>query len=299
MENTHKILFEKPDLSRLLPHNTVVDLHFHSHYSDGINSIDDIARKAAEFGIGIAITDHNAIEGAVEIDSYRHILSIPGIEVTSQEGTHLLVYFYDIEDLKQFYKRDIKPFLGNDVMSSISLNLSDIIFRAKQYHTVIIFPHPYCTAYTGLFNLHFSEEQQNDLLNQVDGVEVINSENLYKWNLKSAVLGFNLDKAVTGGSDGHCLEYMGKTVSYAPCPANRNAFLDCIRQKRNKVVGKEIDMLKKIRSNGLKMKTNFRNYPNLVEKNFKYSCIVIHAKSKFLKDSVKRNINRTLNKLAG
>jgi len=292
MKNTHKILFEKPDLSLLLSHNTVVDLHFHSHYSDGKNSVDDIARQAAELGIGIAITDHNAIEGAVEIESYGHILSIPGIEVTSKEGTHLLVYFYDIESLKQFYKRDIKPFLGNDVMSSISLSLADIILRAKQYHTVIIFPHPYCAAYTGIFNLNFSEEQKNYLLNQADGVEVINSENLHKWNLKSTVLGFNLNKAVTGGSDGHCLEYMGKTVSYAPCQANRKAFLDCIRQKRNKVVGKEIDMLKKVRSNGLKLKTTFRNYPDLVEKNFRYSCIVIHSKSKLLRDSVKRTLNK-------
>ena len=35
----------------------------------------------------------------------------------------------------------------------------------------------------------------------VDGVEVINSENLNRWNMKSTVLGFNLSKIITGGSD--------------------------------------------------------------------------------------------------
>jgi predicted metal-dependent phosphoesterase TrpH len=72
-------------------------MHFHSHHSDGLNRIATIADRARELNIGIAITDHNAIQGAVEIDNYKDILSIPGIEVTSAEGTHILIYFYDIE----------------------------------------------------------------------------------------------------------------------------------------------------------------------------------------------------------
>ena len=56
-----------------------------------------------ELGIGIAITDHNEIKGAVAIDEYKDLLTIPGIEITSAEGSHLLVYFYNINELKIFF----------------------------------------------------------------------------------------------------------------------------------------------------------------------------------------------------
>ena len=67
-DNSHKILFERPDLDDLKQQYTVVDLHFHSRYSDGINLVGAIARRARQLGIGIAITDHNEIKGAVPAD---------------------------------------------------------------------------------------------------------------------------------------------------------------------------------------------------------------------------------------
>jgi DNA polymerase III alpha subunit len=92
MIDNHRIQFERPNLAELKKENTVVDLHFHSYYSDGFNTVETIAKKAHELGIGIAITDHNEIRGAVEIDGYQDIFSIPGIEMTSREGTHVLIY---------------------------------------------------------------------------------------------------------------------------------------------------------------------------------------------------------------
>ena len=129
---TNRIVFEKPDLQNLTRKNTVVDMHFHSVYSDGRNRVDEIVEYAELLGIGVAITDHNAIQGAVEIDACKKVMSIPGIEVTSSEGTHLLVYFYDIENLRRFYDQDVAPHLGREVMSSIGLSMEDIIGRAKE-----------------------------------------------------------------------------------------------------------------------------------------------------------------------
>ena len=63
MNDSHPIQFERPDLDALTHNYTVVDLHFHSHYSDGYNSVPAIAEKAQELGIGIALTDHNEIRG--------------------------------------------------------------------------------------------------------------------------------------------------------------------------------------------------------------------------------------------
>jgi predicted metal-dependent phosphoesterase TrpH len=278
MNNTHRIQFEKPKISDLIKHFTVVDLHFHSRYSDGSNTVQQIVRRARELGVGIAITDHNEIKGAVELDGYSDILSIPGIEITSKEGTHILIYFYDIGDL-------------HGVMSSTALKMEDVIQRARDYETIIIFPHPDCVVYTGICNFFFSPERLNRLFDMVDGVEVINSSNLKKWNLRCSLLGFNLDKAITGGSDGHSIKHMGRAVSVADCHPDPRAFLDALKKKQNKVIGKEIDILRKVTSNGLKLKTNLKNYPDFLEKNLKYSYQVINSKSKTFRDSVKRKVN--------
>jgi predicted metal-dependent phosphoesterase TrpH len=294
MSNNNRILFEHPDLESLNKKFTVFDLHFHTTYTDGFNGIDAIAEKVKELGIGIAITDHNDIRGAVEMDKIKEILSIPGIEVTSREGSHLLVYFYSIGSLKKFYSIDIRPFMGPEIMSSLSLEMEEIIQRARKYKSLVIFPHPFSATFTGICNSQVSKERLESLFSMADGVEVINAENLKKWNLKSALLGFNLNKAITAGSDGHTLYHMGKVVSYADCKKTRHAFLEAIRNKRNKVIGKEISLLRKVHSNGLKLRCNIRNYPDLMEKNIKYGYNVINMTSKRLKDNVTRKINETL-----
>lgn len=274
---------------------TVVDLHFHSHHSDGINQIHKIADKARKLGIGVAITDHNEIKGALEIDQYDDVFSIPGIEITSAEGSHLLVYFYKTLDLQKFYQNDVAPYMGQGVMSSLSLNMQEIIQRAREYECLIIFAHPYCAMYTGVCNIQFSKEELARLFKMVDGVEVINASNLHKWNLKCAVLGFNIGKAMSGGSDGHSLGHMGRAVTYASCSPNRREFLDAIRRKENQVMGKEVDLFRKVTSNGLKLHRNFNNTPNLVEKHFRYGCKVLNFKSKSLRSNVKRKLNEHIN----
>jgi predicted metal-dependent phosphoesterase TrpH len=286
----HRIVFERPDLKELTQNAAVVDMHFHSELSDGYASIEEIARRAIELGIGIAVTDHNSIHGAVEINRYRNVFSIPGIELTSYEGTHLLVYFYDIKSLLRFYSRHVQPSMGTEIMSSLSLELEDIIHRARQFETVIIFPHPYCGTYTGIHNPYFENERFTQLLDMVDGVEVINSENLNKWNLRSCLLGFNLNKGMTGGSDGHRLTQMGRVVTVAECAWKRRAFLDAVKRRQTRVIGKEIDILRKMTSNGAKLRSSFRHYPDLVGKNLRY----LNTASRVIRKNVKRSLNERL-----
>jgi predicted metal-dependent phosphoesterase TrpH len=291
MDNLNRIRFEAPDLDTLAQHHTVVDLHFHSRYSDGADTVADIAQRARELGIGLAITDHNTIDGAVELDGYDDLLTIPGIEVTSHEGAHILVYFYRIEDLKAFYANDIEPYKGPTVMSSIELEVEAIIRRARRYNSIVIFPHPYSAAFTGICNHSFSDLQLHRLLGMADGVEVINSENLKRWNLKSALLGFNLDRAISGGSDGHSIQQMGLAVTYAACGSSRKAFLDAVRRKQAKVVGTESKLLKKIQSNSAKLKTSINNYPDLVEKNIRYGKSVIRFRARKVAEKIWNRIN--------
>jgi hypothetical protein len=176
-------------------------------------------------------------------------------------------------------------------MSSTTLEMESIIEAARRYPTVIVFPHPYSAAYTGIQNSYFSESRLQALYEMVDGIEVINAENMNKWNLQSTVLGFNLGKGITGGSDGHRLSQMGKAVTFADCPAHREAWLDAVVSGQTKVIGKEIDLLHKVTSNTIKQRNNLRNYPDLFRKNIHYSYTVFNAKQRSLRESVRRNFS--------
>ncbi len=292
METSHRVVFEKPNLPELTLHHTVVDMHFHSRHSDGLNRVSSIVRRARKLGIGLAITDHNAIRGAVRLATYADILTIPGIELTSREGAHLLVYFYNIETLIQFYESDVRPFLGKNVMTSLSLDMHGLIRRARQYKSLILFPHPHCAIYTGICNPMIAKDAQERLLGMADGVEVINAGNMKKWNLQCAVLGFNLGKCMTGGSDGHNLFQMGKAVTYADCPPNRTDFLDSVKNGTNRVIGKEMAFLQKVTSNGFKIKSSIRNSPHVMGKNVRFSYSIIHSRSRKVRDMVQRKIFR-------
>jgi len=287
----HRIQFKKPDLESLTDHFTVVDMHFHTRHSDGHNSVDEINEYVRRLGIGIAITDHNEIRGAVELAGHRDVLSIPGIEVTSVEGSHVLIYFYAASDLERFYLRTIVPAMGADVMSSTSLEMEAIIEAARRFPAVVVFAHPYSAAYSGIQNSYFSEKRLLALYEMVDGIEVINAENMNKWNLQSTVLGFNIGKGITGGSDGHRLSQMGKAVTYADCAPDREAFLHAVKYGQAHVIGKEIDLLRKVTSNTIKLKNNIRNYPDLIEKNIRYSYTLLNAKQRSLRESVRRNFH--------
>lgn len=299
IEDNHRVLFEKPVLSVLSGAYTVVDLHFHSRFSDGFNSIDAIAKRARKLGIGVAVTDHNAIGGAVEIARHKDILSIPGIEITSREGAHILAYFNRLEELIRFYESDISPWLGKNVMTSCGLGMEAIVACIRRHNGVVVFPHPYCAAYTGICNPIFRSRRQASLLFMADAVEVINGGNLHKWNLESTVLGFNMNTGLTAGSDGHNLFQMGAAVTYAACKKDPGAFLDAIRENRTWTIGKEVGLLGKMTSNSMKIRTNINNATDQFGKSVRYGTALVNSGSRKMKGRVDETLtNRRHRKMA-
>ena len=286
IENNHRVIFEKPLLPALNDSYTVVDLHFHSHYSDGFNSIDSIAGRARKLGIGIAITDHNAIQGAVEMATHKDILSIPGIEITSLEGAHVLAYFYTIGDLTDFYETELAPRLGKNLMASCTMDIESVVLSIRKHRGVVVFPRPYGVAFTGLCNPIIDGNRLETLLKMADGVEVINSGNTHRWNLKSTVLGFNANAGLTAGSDGHNLFQMGSAVTYAACSKDAGSFLDAVTEKKTWAIGKEVGLLRKVTSSSVKIRTNINNASNLLGKNVRYSCALIQSGSNKVRNSV-------------
>jgi predicted metal-dependent phosphoesterase TrpH len=96
--------------------NSSIDLHLHSHYSDGHASPAEIVRHAAEIGLKIiSITDHDHVKGWQEaqfIAGQLGVELIPGIEFTARwdhcsphagasgpgQDIDILAYYFDPQD---------------------------------------------------------------------------------------------------------------------------------------------------------------------------------------------------------
>lgn len=86
-----------------------LDLHIHSVLSpcaDILMTPKNIINKAESRGIDIiSITDHNSyanVKSAIEIAKEKDIYILFGIEVQSREEIHILSYFNDFSDLKNY-----------------------------------------------------------------------------------------------------------------------------------------------------------------------------------------------------
>ena len=102
--------------------------------------------------------------------------------------------------------------------------------------------------------------------------------------------GFNLDKAITGGSDAHSLNHLGRAVTYLPGKIGREEFLDAVKEGNVRVMGKELNIFRKMTSHSTKLRSNLRNTPDLVEKNLRYGASYFNSKSKKLKENMRRSI---------
>lgn len=200
-----------------------LDLHIHSMYSVDSNSkIQAIISMAEKRGLdGIAITDHNSLEGskqAIKLNN-TNLLIIPGAEYSTDIG-HLLVYFLKegLEDLG--LKRDIQGLY----------NSSDIIGSAHEQNALVFMAHPFQRVTD--FN-----KRGFDL---VDGIEVYNSR-AAKWrnlsaNLDAMEQAIKLNKPYTAGSDAHYINEIGNAYIDINFIGNKEADIKLALQNNKRTI---------------------------------------------------------------
>lgn len=187
------------------------DLHCHSVFSDGSSKISEIEDFCKRKNIAISLTDHNEIRGAVELLEKNNILSIPGIEILSQEGLEILVYFKDPNEMETYFKKQIEPFKSKCIISPLKNSVFNLIESAAHFDTFLSLPHPYGLAqqYVMRKMRRTSPELLEYIFTKMDAIEVYNGH----VSAKQARLAENLrcihKKKVTVGSDAHELKYLG------------------------------------------------------------------------------------------
>lgn len=84
-----------------------LDLHIHTHYSDGLKSPKEMLELAAQAGLaGVGICDHDTVEAipeALKLAQEMGLLVVPGVELSSQHSgkdIHILGYFIELDNPK-------------------------------------------------------------------------------------------------------------------------------------------------------------------------------------------------------
>ncbi|MBW3022686.1 PHP domain-containing protein [Candidatus Woesearchaeota archaeon] len=239
-----EVNFKTPNLKALNKEGFLcVDMHCHTHHSDGA-LLKEILEKAKKNGIGLAITDHNEIEGALEALRQDEVPIIPGIEINCMDGPHILCYFYDKKELQKFYMKEIEYYKmkirRRKVFKAeiIKRDTFEIVKAAKKYNCIVTLAHPY-----GLFHQNFEKAllknpKVREAVENVDAIEVVTSTQRKISNRRSYALKLLFDKAMTAGSDAHTVYDVGSAVSCAKVK-DAKTFLDSIKLKKNIIVGRE------------------------------------------------------------
>lgn len=237
-----EVRFARPYAVRLRAEGlSLADMHFHTTHTDGSVPVPSLVRRIRKTGIGCAVTDHNEISGALAAcREGSGLLVIPGIEVSTADGPHILVYFYTPGDLEDFFVRHIRPRRRESPWMLTTLTSSEVLDAAGEYSCLRGMAHPY--GYL-LFNSGLGKCVEKGYLDaslygKCDLVEGICANMARRENLRAIALATRLGLPMTGGSDGHVIFDHGSAVA---CTGSEDpsGFLDELRAGRGRVVGKE------------------------------------------------------------
>ncbi len=159
-----------------------IDLHVHTHYSrDSSITLKQVVAYSKKRGLdGVAITDHNTVEGALKLKTHD-ILVVPGIEISTSNG-HLLA-------------------LNVTAPIPAKLGIEETIHLIHEAGGIAVAPHP--TA--------FYKSPPSRKISSYDAVEVTNASSfpfpVFTHLNKSFAASLGLPQ--TGGSDSHYAPEIG------------------------------------------------------------------------------------------
>jgi predicted metal-dependent phosphoesterase TrpH len=165
-----------------------VDLHLHSRYSpDSATSLEALIARCRECGLDrIALTDHNVVEGSLELAALAPELAIVGEEAKTREGEVIGLFITD----------RIPPYLRPEEAMDLIHQMGGLVYV----------PHPLDRN-----RAHYSSERLVELAPRIDIVEVYNPWAEAAANRAAADLAAELGKVTASGSDAHGVRELGRS----------------------------------------------------------------------------------------
>jgi len=235
------VLFERPRFRKLKRQGlTYVDMHYHTNNSmDTSTRVSFIVKRAKMIGCGVAITDHNNINGVLSL-SKKKVMVIPSIEITTSELIDIIPYFYSVNELKEFYNKNIKNYIRPNIgfnFNRVTWKFSEMIDKLQKYNCLIFIPHPFAPYPQS--TEQFLLKDNKSLLKKIHGFEVLNGLMTKDRNQKALKVTKELKKAYIGGSDGHTLLQLGQVITVTE-NTDLEGFLDYVKHKQNIIIGEEL-----------------------------------------------------------
>lgn len=192
-----------------------LDLHIHSRFSrDGTGAPKDILKSAKKMGIdGLAIADHNAIDGALEAysaGSSEGLLIVRAVEVSADEG-HVLAY-----GVKELVPR--------------GLSAAETIEKIHELGGVAVAAHP--KRFPSGVGLGVARTCM------FDAIEGLNGGSSRRSNAAAKRIAEARSLPMTGGSDAHEIEQIGKCYTVVEGASNEDDILEAIRKGRTSLGGR-------------------------------------------------------------
>lgn len=240
-----QVNYISPNLKEL-KQSFAADMHYHTAYSyDCQTPLANIIKLARKLKIHVAITDHNRVGAIIEAKKYKDAPIIPSIELCSKEGKEIIPYFYDSNQLIDFYERKIQPKLKtkNPIRSSTTpLTMQDLFDDLKDEECVIHIPHPFAPPPRTSYKFF---EKNSHFQKQITSIEVFNEVMTRKANLAALGLATQMGKSMVGGSDGHSLKRLGKGITITKATSIEE-HLNLVKKNKTQVYGKEMQAIAKV-----------------------------------------------------
>ncbi len=246
---TARVRFGTPDFAALREDGyTAVDMHVHTDHSDGLIRVGDALRHGRRIGASFAVTDHNAVSGAVAAvrEAPPGQFVVPGIEVSASEGPHLLLYFYTLDDLVDYHDAVIARALGGCPHMATTLPTAEVLAGLEGRDAFAVAAHPfgYLFLCRGVCKAIAAGDLAPDVLLQLDGLEGICGGMTRSQNEQAVAFAREHTLALTGGTDAHLLGEIGRVVTAARADSVEE-FLDAVRRGDALVWGQEKSMIEK------------------------------------------------------
>jgi len=201
------------------------DFHIHSHFSgDCITSLDQIIRTCQKRKINcIAVTDHNEVEGALQLKKIAPFYVIVGEEVLTTSGEIMGLF------LTKKIPRD--------------LPVDEVIKRIRDQGGLICAQHPFDKLRSDALQADTMEK----IKDRIDMVEIFNARTALKRTTEMArEFALSNHFPATAGSDAHAAFEIGNAYVEMPEFTDQSDFIQALKQ--GKVFGHKANPLTRVGS---------------------------------------------------
>ena len=284
-----RIKFENPDWELIADSGFLcADMHIHTDCSDSYSSIKRLLKIARSRNVGMAVTDHNLISSLEAVDIEKEdVFIIPGMEVSTSDGPHILTYFYEMKELRDFWQENIRPRLQSCPWLALKdCTTEKLLDLLEGRNCVVSGAHPmgYLGSNKGVEICNRKGYISDDVVRRLDAYEVVCGGMTRQDNIEAIRSFKRYGLGITGGSDGHIAEDLGSVVTISKA-VDTESFLDSIMKRENSIRGSEKDFPRRALT-GL---TSFYNFLD-------YTPAVIRVQSRQMAMSIRRGTKRKMSK---